>query len=89
MSVFLITIILGIRYSIGEFVLGHWLSIEKRQLRRYFSSIAMIVCFEIGALMMDIEMGVTMYTLCLIAYSFLSYDTLKVAWGNVKLIITE
>lgn len=89
LSIFLITIILGIRYSIGELVLGRWLSISGQLTQKYAYSMVMIIIFEIGVLTLNDGMGFGEYLICLLVYSFLSFNTLKSAWENIKLVITE
>lgn len=90
MSILLITVILGIRYSVGELVLGYWLDNKKEKMMKdYIFSILMIIAFEIGILILDSKMSFIMYVLYLIIYSFLSFDSLKLAWNNLKLVMTE
>lgn len=89
MTVFLITFVLGIRYSLGEWVLGYCLSIEKKILYDYFTSMFMVAFFEIGVLTMDAIVGAIMYMGCLVIYSIFSYKKLKMSWANIKVVMTE
>jgi hypothetical protein len=89
MSIFLITLILGIRYSLGELVLGYCLSVKKDILHDYFPSICMIILFEIGVMTMNANVGAAIYAGCLILYSIVSYKKLKLSWENIKIIMTE
>jgi O-antigen/teichoic acid export membrane protein len=89
LTIFLITFILGVRYSLGALVLGHHLSIETDILHDYFLSMCMIIIFEMGVLTMSIVMGAMLYIGCLGIYSICSYKNLKTSWKNIKIVMTE
>lgn len=89
MSMSLITIILGIRCSMGEFVLGHCMCIEKMVLKEYMMALLMICIFEFGICLLTSRTSFWLYLLSVLAYIFISSKKIKKSWQYIRTVMSE
>lgn len=87
LSIFLITIVLGIRYTLGEFVLYHYLKLPSALVEEYLLNIFWLILFEMCVYMDNIILGLLSYVGCLIIYTFLNRKKLIVSWKSLKKIL--
>lgn len=82
-----ITIVLGIRCTIGEFLLSKQLAFSNNITKEYICMLLMIICFEAGIFLLDDFSSFALYFISLLCYSFIKRNNLKNTWLKIKLII--
>jgi O-antigen/teichoic acid export membrane protein len=87
LSIFLITMVLGIRYSLGEFVLYRYLKMPHALIAEYLLNIFWLILFELCVRIDNTILGFLLYFSCLIIYTWLNRKKLTISWKCLKKII--
>ena len=88
LSISLITLILGIRCFIAEYILGIFLHLRRVILKEYLKSVLVIAFFEYIVMFQDGYLSIIKYTIVMIAYLLLSRKNIQQACQQVKQVIT-
>lgn len=89
LSLFLITFVLGIRYTLGEFLLSGFLNSFNKILPGYIASLILIVLFEVSVFLPDTLYGFALYSFCIVGYICISLKYLHNSWMKIKLLVVD
>ena len=88
LSILLITMVLGIRYTIGEFVIHRYLTLLSSSLvKEYLLTILWLILFELCVHVGNIIFSLSLYIVCLIIYLLLNRIKLMVSWRCLKKLV--
>lgn len=89
LSLFLITFVLGVRYTLGEFLLSRFLNSFNKILPEYIASLVLIVLFEVSVFLPDTLYGFGLYSFCIIGYISIYLKCLHNSWVKIRLLIID
>ena len=87
LSIFLITMVLGIRYTLGELVLYHYLKMPRVLITEYLINVFWLILFELCVYIDNTLLGFLFYVGFLIIYTILNKKKLTASWKCLKKII--
>lgn len=88
LAIFLITLVLGLRYTLAEFVLGRLMKIGKSLAVEWLRALFVIAIFECIVMQVESLCAGLLYALILLAFALFSLRGLKDAWRQVKQVVT-
>lgn len=88
LAISLITIVLGLRYTLAEFLLGRFMHLGKPLATEWIRNLCIIVFFECIVMQIDGLWAGPVYGLVLVIWTLLSKKGLWKAWQQVKQVVT-
>lgn len=88
LAIFLITLVLGLRYTLAEFVLGRFMHCSQPLALEWFRALAVITLFECIAMRVSGLWAGPIYSMVLALFVLLFRKSIKEAWQQVKQVVT-
>ncbi len=88
LAIFLITLVLGVRCTLAEFILGRFLHLGKPLVAEWIRALCVIALFECIAMQVEALWAGLVYGLVLVIYALLSRKRVGQAWQQVKQVVT-
>ncbi|MDD4721927.1 MAG: hypothetical protein PHR07_04185 [Acidaminococcaceae bacterium] len=87
LSIFLITMVLGIRYTLGEVALYNYLKMPRVLITEYLLNVFWLILFELCIYIGNTILGFLLYIGCLVVYNLINRQKLLDSWKCLKEII--
>lgn len=88
-AILLITLMIGIRYTLGEIFISKYVFAIKGWVSEYISTLMVIVLFVLISQNYSLWLGMALYILVLIIYLCFKEQILKTSWKEIKMVVAK